>query len=409
MRSPNAVQKEGNTSEKMDERRGHIIVLVLSLCCFTLGCAQQFILGVPQEVADSCGVALADISYMQLAFGVFNAIGTPIVLTFSERMGQKRQLIIGMSFMACGMIMTALLSNFVLLVIARGIMGIGNGTFVAVAYAVAAKVSQPGQHATAMANVALGFSAATVLAMPIARSTQDLISWHQGYGILSILAIISIIIVAIKVPEVGFASKKNASFQERIAPLEHRPVIFAVLATFFTFMSMSTTYTYITPLLEEILPDVSLVGFALLILGAVSILGTKIGGLASDKLGITRSLIGVLAVQSIVLAVTGASISITALSFIPLCLWMLTTWSFLPSENLFLTEVAPDSPGLAVGLSNSGVQFGNAIGAVVAGLVVAYATVEVVAWFSLIFTLIALIFEINAIRRGRRALAQFNS
>lgn len=60
--------------------RGNAMILVLVLSCFVFGCAYQYILGVPDQVAEIAGIDLSQVSLMMGVYGVCNAIGTPLLV-----------------------------------------------------------------------------------------------------------------------------------------------------------------------------------------------------------------------------------------------------------------------------------------------------------------------------------------
>lgn len=63
--------------EAPSRARGNLMILVLALSCFVFGCAYQYILGVPDQVAQIAGVDLSQVSLMMGVYGVCNAVGTP--------------------------------------------------------------------------------------------------------------------------------------------------------------------------------------------------------------------------------------------------------------------------------------------------------------------------------------------
>lgn len=380
-------------------KKSNLIILILAICCFTLGCAQQFILGVPQQVADSCGVELSAIGTLQSTFGLCNAIFTPVMVALSSRMGPKRQLLTGIALMAAGLAVTSISDDFGLLVAARGVMGVGNGTYVATAYAVAADIAEPDRKASAMANVALGFSAASVLAIPVARSTADVITWHQGYLALTVLSVVGFVAISLLVPQLG-AGEGDAqpSMAERLATLGNRSVLFGLLAVAAMFTAMQATYVFVTPLLEGILPDATLVSPVMFGIGLMSLVGAKGGGTLADRIGLGRVLIGSLGMQVVALAVAATFVGVPAFAVAGIALWMVGLWAFLPSQNLLLAKAAKGSSNVAVSLSNSCVQLGNAMGSALGGALIGALGVLRLPWVSLAATVVAILLELVALK-----------
>ena len=207
-------EAKGMGSEKGSSR----LIWLLALCCFVLGCSQQYILGVPDQVAATLGISLGQVSLLMTAFGLINAFLAPVIVMLTARYSARVQLLIGLACMAVGLLMTAVTSIFPLQMVARGIMGMGNGAFVATAYSASQKLAAPGKQASAMANVALGFSAASVLAMPIARALRESVNWQNAYLVIAIFAVAAFLVIAKVFPNTA-PDSEDLTVKQRLAPL----------------------------------------------------------------------------------------------------------------------------------------------------------------------------------------------
>ena len=93
--------------EAPSRARGNLMILVLALSCFVFGCAYQYILGVPDQVAQIAGIDLSQVSLMMGVYGVCNAIGTPLLVMALTSRGPKTLLLVSLALMAAGMAICA--------------------------------------------------------------------------------------------------------------------------------------------------------------------------------------------------------------------------------------------------------------------------------------------------------------
>lgn len=145
-------------AEAPSRARGNLMILVLALSCFVFGCAYQYILGVPDQVAQIAGIDLSQVSLMMGVYGVCNAIGTPLLVMALTSRGPKTLLLVSLALMAAGMAICAATPIYPVILTGRAVMGVGNGTFAATAYIAASRIAGPSRaaHGKAKGSVVFG-------------------------------------------------------------------------------------------------------------------------------------------------------------------------------------------------------------------------------------------------------------
>lgn len=371
------------------------MITLLALSSFVLGCSQQYLLGVPDQIALSCGVDLSQIGLLMTSFALCNAIGSPLVVIACGRKTRTIQLCVALIFMIVGLAMMALSSSYPVLLAARGICGIGYGTFIAVSTAVAADVAPEGKSGAYMSRVALGFSAATVLALPIARALHDVVDWHVAYGVLALCAVVSLLVIYRTFPKEG-GGNAAASLRDRLAPLRDWRITVTLMVTCLIIACYGTAYTYITPYIDAVMPNLSSsgAGAVLLVIGLFSLLGTKISGRLCDTIGVRKTLVITLAVEVVSLGLCGTLVHSGPVIAVLLCVWTTAAWMYTPAQNLALAHMAQPNSSMALALANSFFQLGYAIGSTVAGAGVATIGVTGLPGIASIFALAALLCEL---------------
>ena|GEM_PF-532871 len=382
-------------------RGGSWRIYLLTVSCFLLGCSQFAILGIIAQVADSAGVTVAAAGQLVTVFATANALLTPFALMLTARLGARRQLMIGLVLMLVGMVATAALWSYLPQMLARVVMGVGNGLFVATSFATAARLAREGHEAQALSNVSLGFSSAFVLAIPLGRLIAAAVDWHAIYAGLAVFALVILFVIAKVMPQTRGAA--GTSFKQQVAPLGDARIRLALSVTFLTFLGYALFNTYLTPYLETVIvDDAGLVSIVLLVLGLMSVIGTKAGGFLGDRIGYKLTLLAGLALQILALASLPAAAGWLPVFIVALCVWMAARWSFIPVQNLNLISLTKGNPAMVIGLSNSFLQLGNAAGAGFGGIVVHALSVPSLTWVSTAFEVVAFVLMAVLFRRGIR-------
>lgn len=267
--------------EAPSRARGNLMILVLALSCFVFGCAYQYILGVPDQVAQIAGIDLSQVSLMMGVYGVCNAIGTPLLVMALTSRGPKTLLLVSLALMAAGMAICAATPIYPVILTGRAVMGVGNGTFAATAYIAASRIAGPSRAASAMSNVALGFSASFVFALPAARMLRNVITWQQAYWVLVVAACVAFAVIAliVRVPEAPSSpAAQGRRSADALRVFRNPCVVLPLICTTLMFVGYASMNTYITPFMESVLPQPEWVSGSLFAFGLMSMVGSKASG-----------------------------------------------------------------------------------------------------------------------------------
>ncbi len=356
-------------------------IYLFAFISFLLGSAQFITIGTLDRIALSLGVPVASAGQLITVFSLASALGTPLVIMAAARWDVRRQLLLGLSLAAFGVVATAFLPSFGLLLVARGLMGIGMGVYTVCAYSAAAKLAPAGHGARALATIAIGASVSLVLAVPVGRLLTDIYDWRVvflGVGVLTWLAVLA----AARILPAATA-EPPVSLGRQLAYLKHPRIAWTLAMPLFMFISYSSVNTYIAPLLIGALPFTSTeVSWVLLGLGAASVLGAKLGGSLADRWGAPRTLVGGMLLQGFTLVLVQAAAGTVAPAlFLPLLLvWSAAAWTAGPTFSFNLVSLAPEAAGILLSLNGTFVQLGFALGAVAGGAAAAGGSILHVTW-----------------------------
>jgi MFS transporter, DHA1 family, putative efflux transporter len=351
-------------------------IYMLTLISFFVGTSQFVIVGILDKVAASVGVSVSAAGQLISVFALANAIGTPIVMVATAKMDRRKRLLLALAIILLGSILTVALPGFGFLMVSYVVLGVGTGVFVVTAYATAANLAPAGRQGRAMSNVSLGFSASLVFGVPIGRAVAAAYDWKVIFWGIGFFTLLGIFAVLRTIPST--ASEAPVPLGKQFALLKNPKIAFALGVTFFVFIGYSVMNTYITPFLTSVMAmserEVSVILFAL---GIASLIGSKLGGFLSDRIGTARTLVGDMVVHALVLVLLSIVARSTVVAIPLLMLWAITAWTFGPTQNFNLLSLAPEASGIVLSLNSSFVQIGFAVGAAIGGIAVGSSILEI--------------------------------
>ena len=364
-------------------------IYLLAFISFLVGTSQFIIVGVLDQIAISLHISLAKAGQLVSVYALASAIGAPLIMMVTAKMSQKAQLILSLIIFSIGIFAMLLFESYFLIVIVRMIIGAGAGVFVVIAYGTSAKLAEKGKQGAAMSNIAMGFSLALVLGIPLGRMIAAVTNWQTIFWIIGILGLICLVIVERNIPKT--LSEPPIALKTQLSYLKQPKILSALGITFLFFISYALINTYIMPLLFSIrVIDEHEISTILLALGIASFIGSKVAGFLADRIGIAPSLLGSMSLYGIILVLlcfTSHSLFLTALL---LFVWMSAAWTFGPTQSIHIASIAPEASGILLSLNSSFVQFGFAIGAAVGGISIAHLPILALYGISLCFLFIAL-------------------
>lgn len=343
-------------------------IYLLTLISLLVGTSQNIFVGILDQVANYAGVTVSAAGQLVTLFALANAIGTPIIILATAKLDQRKQMMLALSFTVLGCAITVALPGFGFLMLSRIVLGIGMGVFIVTAFSLAAKLAPPGHQASALATVTMGFSTSLVIGVPIGRFIAASFDWKVIFWVIGLLCLLAIFAVAKMIP----ATKGEAPVPlgKQLALLKNPKITFALSVTFFLFIGYAVFYTYITPFLNAVSPmSERAVSLTLLFFGIATLIGSKLGGFMTDRLGIARTLFFGMSVNALALILLSTIAGPYIVTLVLLMVWAIASWTSGPTLQYNLVSLAPEASGIILSLNSSVLQLGMATGAGIGGLV----------------------------------------
>jgi DHA1 family putative efflux transporter-like MFS transporter len=390
------------TKEKGLLLMNRLVIYILTIAVFFTATSELVVAGILNVLADQMQISVALAGQLITAYSLAFAIGTPIVVSLTARMGRKKLLLYAMAVFVIGNLALLSSSSFTVLLASRMILGLSSGVLLVAAFSAVAKMVPPERIGSAIGTVILGFSSAMILGVPIGIVLTDWFGWPTIFLFLAAGSLLILIGMALMLPEIEGDSP--VPFSRQFTVFANPVILFALLLVLFREAGNSVMFTYLTSFLADILHrSASEIGFIMLAFGIAGAIGSRIGGSAIDKWGSMRMMVISMIGHVITLALLPLTIHLFPLAIVLLSLWIMSMFIMGPATQTYFIEKAPLSSNLIISLNISVTQIGLAVGASLGGIAVtANATVLYNPWVASTALLLAFTAAMLSFHKSRR-------
>ncbi|KOV87156.1 hypothetical protein ADL03_07165 [Nocardia sp. NRRL S-836] len=339
---------------------------------FCVGTAEIVISGLLPVVASDLSVTLPQAGLLVTGYALGVTIVGPFVTLLTTRVPRKTLVLGLMGLFVLGNVVAALAADYNLLMAARVFTSLSHGTFVAVAFNMAAMLSPVDKQGSAMAKIALGFNLANALGAPLGTFLGQRLGWQATFWAIVIVAAITVALIAVFVPSALPTPERPAegALKAEVKVLTQGNLQLAVLITVLAQGAVFTASTYVVPLLMDVSEfTAGTVAALLVVFGIGAVIGNFAGGKLADG-HVMRGVTTVLTALVVVLALFWLVSPVPVMSAVALFLFGAIGFSIIPSLQARIQSVAVAAPTLALSVNVSAFNLGNGLGAWLGGVVI---------------------------------------
>jgi predicted MFS family arabinose efflux permease len=363
----------------------------------------------PQIAADT-HISIPSAGYLITAFSLAYAIGAPTLSALVGAVDRRAVLTAAMLAFVAGNGIAATSSSFITLLLAQLVMGAAAGLFAATAQATAVALAGPDHRALAISVVVGGTTFAVALGAPLGSLIATVWGWRGTFLSVAGLSLLTTLVLFWRLPS-GMRGVR-LPLSERFLAITRPGVAPALLVTLLYLTGAFVVISYLAPLAMEGagLPRMALPGM-LLSFGIGAVIGNLSSGFLADRFGAGR-----VVVLSMLMSITICLLIALDLKVLPHALsgplligvmlpWGIIGWAFPPAQASRVVSFAPDVAHLTLSLNASAIYFGVALGTVVGGRVLEYATPSDLGLVAAALPLVALLFMLAGRATQRRPVA----
>ena len=344
-------------------------LLALAAGAFGIGVTEFAPMGLLPVIATDLGVSIPTAGLLISAYALGVMLGAPLMTLTTGRV-PRRTLLIGLAaIFTVGNLLSAISTDYSMLLVARVITSLNHGAFFGVGSIVAAGLVPPNRQAGAVAAMFMGLTIANVVGVPLATWAGDALGWRASFWGIAAIGVGVMAALRLTLPQLSAPTGGNIAAELRV--LSRGSVLAALALTVIGSSAMFTVFTYIAPILrEQTHASLGFVTAMLVTYGLGLTLGNWLGGKFADK-SVDRTLIVTLASLSAILVAFAVAMPFAVPTSILVFLWGIASFALVPPLQVRVMGAAGDAPNLASAMNIGAFNLGNAIGAAVGGAVIA--------------------------------------
>ena len=348
-------------------------LLALAMGGFGIGLTEFVIMGLLPEVSADFQVSESVAGYLISGYALSVAIGAIVITAAVTHFDRKRVLQALMVLFIGGNLLSALAPTYDVMMGGRVLAALCHGAFFGIGSVLAADLVPASKRAGAIATMFAGLTIANVLGVPFGTFLGQQFGWRSTFWAITVIGVVALIGIATLVPSVSRPADapESAGLRSELRAFRSPQVWFSIAVTVLGFGGMFGAFTYIAFTLTEVGGFASTsVPWLLVLFGGGLFVGNVLGGRAADK-ALTRTLITILAVLTVVLVVFALTAGSKPMTIVALFFMGAFGFATVPGLQMRIMNYAAQAPTMASGANIAAFNVGNALGAWLGGITIA--------------------------------------
>lgn len=347
-------------------RENKMMFFIFMLGTFTVGMAEYVVTGLLTQISDDMHVSISSAGLLVSVYAISVAVIGPFMRIFTMKVHAHRLLPVLVAIFIVSNLVGMLAPNFNVLLLSRLMSAAMHAPFFGVCMSVAAAVAPPAKKPQAIALVQAGLTIAVMIGVPFGSFLGGLANWRVVFGIMIILAVITMLGMMKFTPHVSLSAEANISKELTVFKNPHILIVISIIV--FGYSGVFTTYTFMEPMIHDYAPF-KIIGLTvcLFLFGLGGVIGNLVTGSVPEH-ALTKYLFYkfFLLFITIILFVTFVHYAVLALL---ICfLFGFGTFGTTPLLNSKIILSAHEAPLLASTLAASIFNVANFIGAILGSI-----------------------------------------
>lgn len=345
-----------------------VVHFALAMGGFAIGTTEFATMSLLPYFAQGLGVDEPMAGHVISLYALGVVVGAPLLAVMGARVANRSMLILLMASFALFNALSALAPTYGWMLVFRFLSGLPHGAYFGIASIVAASLVPANKRAQAVGRMMLGLTVATVIGVPFANLLGQALGWRWGFGIVAVLALLTVFMVYAFVPR--DRGDSSASPLSQLSALRNGQVWMTLAIGAIGFGGLFCVYTFIASTLLEVTGvGPSVVPIVLAIFGIGMTAGNLIVPYFADR-ALMRTGAGLLVISAASLALfpfTAGNLYAVSVNVFVIGLGG-SLGTILQTR---LMDVAGDAQQLAAALNHSAFNTANALGPWLGGLAIA--------------------------------------
>ncbi|WP_291965809.1 MFS transporter [Maribacter sp.] len=346
-------------------------LFALAIGGFGIGLTEFVIMGILTEVSGSLGITIPQAGHFIAAYALGVVVGAPLLTGLGSKLTPKKMLFLLMIWFTVFNTLSGLATGYTSLLFMRFLSGIPHGAFFGIGAVVATKLARKGKAAQAISIMFSGLTVANVIGVPIGTYLGQQFSWSVSFYLVGFVGLLALGSIYLWMPKIEVeTAEEKVSVSKGLKNTELWALI--ALTTIGT-GGFFAWYSYVAPLITDVagLPN-HFIGYAMMLAGLGMVVGNFLGAKMAELFSPLKAVIVSLSVMS------GILILNMFLATNPYLLMSLTfiigaiSFTVATPIQMAIINTSKGSEMLGSSMNQSAFNMGNASGAYLAGLPIAF-------------------------------------
>lgn len=371
----------------MKSERTNLLIFILTFGVFGILNTEMGVIGIMPLIADDFNVSITKAGLIVSLFALAVAISGPTLPLLFSGMNRKKVMLLVLGIFFLGNVVSAITSNFTILLIARVVPAFFHPIYVSLAFTVAAASVSKEDAPKAVSKVFIGVSAGMVLGVPITSVIANGTSLGMAMLFFAIVNAVVFIATLLFVPSMPVGEK--LSYGAQLSVLKRSITWHSIAAVIFMNGAVFGVYSYLSEYLENItMMSWNTISLMLLIYGGANIVGNILAGKLLTKNAIKSVVIFPFALGAIYLILFFLG-RFSVPMYLIILLWGILAGIGANINQYWITSTAPEAPEFANGIFLTSTNLGTTIGATVCGLFISRLGTQYVVFGGILFLILS--------------------
>ncbi len=346
-------------------------LIALAVGGFGIGMTEFVIMGILPEVADAMQISIPKAGHFISAYALGVVVGAPLLTIIGGKWPAHKVMLGLMIWFTVFNTLSAFSGSYEVLMLARFLSGLPHGAFFGIGAVVAGKLAKPGKEASAIATMFTGLTVANVIGVPLGTWLGQNFDWSASFLAVGVVGLFAMASIKFWMPELPQASTEG--IRKDLKVLKKAELWMVILLTTIGTGGFFAWYSYISPLITDVAghPE-SIVSYAMIIAGLGMVVGNFVGAKLAEKFS---------PIYAVLIALTFMVIALIANTYfaydkirVLVTTFLIPVIAFCVATPIQMAVInsAKGSEMLGSSLNQSAFNMGNASGAYLAGLPIAY-------------------------------------
>lgn len=347
-------------------RENKMMFFIFMLGTFTVGMAEYVVTGLLTQISDDMHVSISSAGLLVSVYAISVAVIGPFMRIFTMKVHAHRLLPVLVAIFIVSNLVGMLAPNFNVLLLSRLMSAAMHAPFFGVCMSVAAAVAPSAKKPQAIALVQAGLTIAVMIGVPFGSFLGGLANWRVVFGIMIILAVITMLGMMKFTPHVSLSAEANISKELTVFKNPHILIVISIIV--FGYSGVFTTYTFMEPMIHEYAPF-KIIGLTvcLFLFGLGGVIGNLVTGSVPEH-ALTKYLFYTFFLLFITIILFVTFVHYAVLALLICFLFGFGTFGTTPLLNSKIILSAHEAPLLASTLAASIFNVANFIGAILGSI-----------------------------------------